>query len=379
MFRDSHISIIEGLTKGSITITRMGEYQKLLDEYPENPFVNRLFADFLKKEHSFANAIKRYRKAYKLFMAEGEVLLAMAALFELWTVIKPAPYDFRALHSHLRRQDSHNSVVAECFTKMSYPELRSALSRLEKIRIKADEIFKHPGDPEDSLFFIVSGELVFESPVETKNAKHTEILFLRANDHFGDYFPCEVKRPAPYLIKATSDTELLKITKESFLALCEEHPDLRHGINKLIKYRLLPEEEKPVKFFRKTSRRQLAISVSLDIIDPELGREPLTVKGFSSDMSLGGACIMVDPRYRDIPMKDILNRKVRLRISLPDESINASIMGKITWAKEAEIHGQQTCALGIQFNETPPKLLGSMLIFINVLGSLSQDKTPGRK
>ncbi|MCK5642870.1 MAG: cyclic nucleotide-binding domain-containing protein [Gammaproteobacteria bacterium] len=375
MFKDqSSISIIEGLTKGSITITRMGEYKKLLDEYPHNPFVNRLFADFLKKEHSFANAIKMYRKAYGLFMADGEALLSIAALFELWEIVAPVPYDFRALHSDLRRKDSHNSILAEYFTKMSYPELRATISRLEKVRVQGDTIFRNPGDPEDSLFFIISGELICESPVETKIAKNSDVLFLRENDHFGDYFPCEVKRPAPYMIKALSDTELLKITKESFMSLCEEYPNLRNGVNKLIKHQLIPDEKKPAKFFRKTSRRHLSISLSLDIIDPELGRQPLSVKGLSSDMSLGGACIIVDPRYRDISIKDILHRKARIRISLPDESINVSIMGNIAWCKEIETNGQPTCELGVQFNETPPKVLGSMIIFVNALGSLSQDK-----
>lgn len=377
MFKDqSAISIIEGLTKGTITINRIGEFQKLQQKYPRNPFVNRLFADFLKKKRSFANAIEVYNKTYELFMAKGEALLAIAALFELWEIIAPAPYDFRVLHSNLRRKDSHNSVLAEYFTKMSYPELRATITRLEKIKLRGDEILRKPGDPEDSLFFIISGELLCEPSTGSKPAKNNETVLLRENDHFGDYFPCEVKRPAPYLIKATIDTELLKITKESFLALCEEHPNLRDGVDKLVKHQLIPDEKKPAKFFRKTSRRHLSISLGLDIIDPELGRQPLSVKGFSSDMSLGGACIIVDPRYRDIPVDDIIHRKARIKISLPDESINISIMGKIAWLKEIEIDGRPTCELGVQFNETPPKLLGSMLIFINALGSLAHENNP---
>lgn len=313
------------------------------------------------------SASKRYRKAYEFFMAEGETLHAIAALFELWGIVKPAPYDFRCLHSQLRRKDSHNSVIAECFAKMSYQELRSTLSHLEKIKVKADEIVQPSGDPEDSFFFVISGELV-KSPVEKEGEEDNVIQFLKANDHFGDYFPCEVKRPAPYLVRATSDVELLKISKEGFLALCKEQPDLKIGINKLVKYQLLPDAEKPAKFFRKTSRRHLSINLSLDIIDPVPGRHPLTVKGFSRDISLGGARIVVDPRYRDIPINDILGRKTKLRVSLPDESIDVSIMGKITWCSETEIDRQQTYALGVQFNEMPPKLRGSMIFFINAVG-----------
>ncbi len=92
MFKDqSAISILEGLIRGSITITRMEDYRTVLKEYPDNPFVNRLVADFLKKGSSFSNAIKRYQKTYRLFMADGETLHAIAALIELWKIVKPAP------------------------------------------------------------------------------------------------------------------------------------------------------------------------------------------------------------------------------------------------------------------------------------------------
>ncbi len=364
------LTIIEGLSKGTITINRVEEYKKLLTEYPNDPLVNRLFADFLKQAHSFPNAIKRYRKAYDLFMADGETLHAIAALFELWEIISPAPYDFRSLHSQLRRKDSHKSVIAEFFAKMSYPELRATISQLKKIRVKAGEIVQNPGEPEESFFFVISGELV-KTMVDSERAEYGAVQLLRENDHFGDYFPWEVKRPAPYQVKAASHAELLKISKESFLKLFEKHPNLKKAVKKLIKYQLIPDEVKPDKFFRKTSRRNLAISLSLQIIDPEPGRHPLTLKGFSRDISLGGARITVDPRYRDIPINDIVGRKTKLRVSLPDESVSVSIMGSIAWRKETEIDGEKTCALGLQFNETPPKLRGSMIIFINAVGTLS--------
>jgi len=375
--KSSSSIIIEGLANGSITINRVEEFKKILDEYPDNPFVNRLFADFLKKSRSFANAIKRYRKAYELFMAEGETLLAIAALFELWGIIAPAPYDFRSLHSKLRRRDSHNSVIAEFFAKMSYPELRAMTSRLVKVRAEADEIVQDPSEAEDSLFFVISGELV-KSPVGNEVEKYAVVQYLKANDHFGDHFPWDIKRPSPYLIRATTSAELLKIAKEDFIALFEEHPNLKGAIKKLINFQLIPDKEKPEKFFRKTSRRHLSISLVLEIIDPEAGRHPLIVKGFSEDISLGGARIIVDPRYRDIPVDGIIGRKTKLRVSLPDESVNVSIMGKIAWSKNTEIDGQQTCALGVQFNEMPARLRGSMIIFVNAVGTLYQNETKHR-
>jgi CRP-like cAMP-binding protein len=381
------ISIIEGLTKGSITINKTEEFKKILAEYPDDPQLNRLFADFLKKEHSFANAIKKYRKAYDLFMAAGETLQAIAALLELWEVAGPTPHDFRGLYSQLCRKDSHSSVVAECFAKMSYKELRATLSYMEKIRVKTDGVVQHPGEPEESLFFVISGELV-KSPAESEADSFAVVQFLKPNDHFGDDFPCDVKRPAPYLVRAASDAELLKISKQDFLTLTGEFPDLKSSLKKLIKYQLIPDTDKPDKFFRKTSRRHLSVFLGLDILDREPGRHPVSVKGFSSDISLGGACVIIDPRYRDIPVEDIVDRQTKLRVSLPDETINVTIMGKVAWCRKTEIDGEETFAIGVQFNEMPPRLRGSMIIFVNAVGimnrhvgnySLSQDEIESRQ
>jgi len=367
----SAISIIEGLIKGSITITREEDYRTVLDEYPDNPFVNRLVADFLKKGTSFPNAIKRYQKTYRLFMADGETLHAIAALIELWGIVKPAPYEFRSLHSQLRRKDSHNSLLDECFATMSYQELRATLSRLEKIRVKADEIVQHSGDPEESLYFVISGELV-KSTAENESGNYSVVQYLIANDHFGDDHPFEVKGPAPYQVKAASESELLKITKEDFITICRDHPNLKNGLKKLVKDQLIAEAVKPEKFFRKTSRQHQVIYLSLDIFYPEPGRQPISVKGFSSDISLGGACVIIDPKYQDISIDDILNRKIMLRVSLPDESISVLIIGSIVWSKKTEINGQQSCAIGVQFNDTPPRLRAAMIVFVTALGSMTK-------
>lgn len=375
MIKDqSALSILEGLIRGSITITTMEDFRTVLAEYPDNPFVNRLVADFLKKDASFSNAIKRYQKTYRLFVADGETLHAIAALLELWEIVKPAPYEFRSLHSQLRRQDSHNSLLDECFATMSYQELRATLSHLKKIRVKADELVLQQGEPEESLYFVISGELV-KSKADSENENYDVVQFLIANDHFGNDYPCEVKGAAPYQIRAASESELLKISKNDFLTICRENPNLKNGLKKLGKDQLIPENIKPEKFSRKTSRRHQAIYLSLDIFHPEPGRQPISVKGFSSDISLGGACVIIDPKYYDISIDNIVDRKTMIRVSLPDESISVLIIGSIVWAKKTEINGQQACAIGVEFNDTPPRLRAAMLVFVNALGSMTKHVT----
>jgi hypothetical protein len=112
--------------------------------------------------------------------------------------------------------------------------------------------------------------------------------------------------------------------------------------------------------------------LGLEIFEDTPGRQPISVKGFTSDISLGGVCIIVDPRYRDIPVEHIINRKAKIKISLPDETISLIILGRMAWYKETVIDGQPTYALGVQFEEMPPKLRGLLIIFANAIGTTTK-------
>ena len=364
----SVINIIEGLTKGTVTITKMEEFNKVLAEYPDSPFVNRLVADFLKKKNSYPNAINRYKKTYGLFMAEGETLHAIAALMELWEIVKPAPYEFRSLHSLLRRRNTHNSAIDECFAAMSYQELRAILPELGKIRVKTGEIVQHPDEPEETLYFVISGELVKSLLNNEKNNGKSD-QFVLANDHFGNDHPLEVKGAAPYQVKATSDSELLTIAKEGFIAISKHYPNLEDGFKKLAGDKQVPEAAKPEKFSRKHARQNLTTPLGLEIFHPDPGRKPTSAMGLTSDISLGGTRVVVDPECRAILDDDIGNRKIMLRFSLQNESISVLIIGKIVWHNETEVNGQLTRALGIQFDETPPRVRAAMIFLLTALSS----------
>ena len=373
----SAINIIEDLNKGTVTITKMEDFNEVLAEYPDSPFVNRLVADFLKKKFSFSNAIKRYKKTYRLFMDDGETLHAISALMELWGIVTPVTYDFRSLHSQLRRRESNNSALDECFAAMSYQELRTILAKLDKTRVKTGGIVQHPGEPEETLYFVVSGELIKSQP-KSENNDDVADHFLLPNDHFGKDHPLNIKGPASYQIKAASESELLKITKDDFLAICSEHPALKDGLAKLFMNQQVPEEAKPDKFSRRTARHDMAIKLSLEIFSPEPGRQTTNAKGFTSDISLGGTQVIVDPKYRAILDDDIGNRKIMLRVSLQDESISVLIIGKIVWHEETEIDGEQTRTLGIQFDDTQPRVRAAMIFFITALSSANKDATENK-
>lgn len=375
-------SVFEQLISGTRKLCSGDEFRKALKNSPSDPWLYRLLADFHKGNKSFIEADKTYRKAYQLFMEQGKSLQGIAALLRAWAIIRPTPHDFRLLHSQLRRKDSHSSAIAECFAKMSISELSAVLKKAVLVRYPTHSVIRKAGEVEDSLFVVVYGNLASTAHDDNGPQGTDSACILKENDFFGERHPCSAEKTFGNLVKTLTEVELLKISKPDLLTLCGEHPDLQIGLKGLIEDQALAVEDKPTKFYRKTSRRHLSITLHLEIFARDPGKYPVIVKCFTSDMSLGGVCVIVDPRYRDLPIEDMVNRKTRLSISLPDESISLTILGRLAWYKESDLDGEDTYAIGIQFNEMPPRLRGLLIVFANAVGATSrqmitEERMPG--
>ncbi len=365
-------SVFEELISGTIKFSNSDEFRSALKDTPRDPWLYRLLADLHKRNKSFIEADKTYRKSYELFMEQGKSLQGIAALLRSWSIIRPTAHGFRTLHSQLRRKAAHSSAIAECLAKMSYRELTAVLNKSVLVKYPAQHVVRKAGEIDDSLFIVVYGKLLSTAPDDNGPQSENNALILKENDFFGDRHPSATEKSISNLVKTITEVELLKISKADLLTLCGEHPDLQIGLKGLQEDLSLEDEEKPTKFFRKTSRRKLITTMLLEIFDREPGKFPFVVKCFTSDLSLGGVCVTVDPRYRDLPIADLVNRKSRLSISLPDESISLTILGRLAWYKETDFDGEDTYAIGIQFNEMPPRLRGLLIVFANAVGSISR-------
>lgn len=376
--KNSAGSIFEQLISGTRKLGSGDEFRNALKSSPDDPWLYRLLADFHKGNKSFIEAEKTYRKSYRLFMEQGKCLQGIAALMRGWAIIRPTAHDFRRLHSQLRRQESHATAIAECLAKMSYDELTSVLKKSSLVKFPANQVVRKAGEIEDSLFAVVYGSLVSTAPDDNGPQGGEHAAILNENDFFGDRQPWAAEKTVSNLVKTLTEVEVLKLSKPDMLTLCGEHPDLQIGLRGLFAEQGLAEEVKPAKFYRKTSRRKLSITLHLEIFAREPGKYPVVVKCFTSDISLGGVCVTVDPRYRDLPIEDMINRKSKLSISLPDESISLTILGRLAWYKETDIDGEGTYAIGIQFNEMPPRLRGLLIVFANAVGSMSRQMQTAR-
>jgi hypothetical protein len=83
-------------------------------------------------------------------------------------------------------------------------------------------------------------------------------------------------------------------------------------------------------------------------------------------------CIILDAKYTNIPTVYKSIKNARIEISLPGEALTINVSGAIVWNKEVYYQGQQTVALGIQFEDMSPKLSGLLVVFADILSDDSE-------
>ena len=75
------------------------------------------------------------------------------------------------------------------------------------------------------------------------------------------------------------------------------------------------------------------------------------LNGFTDDISLGGACIILGATYQTGPSGDMVGRKVKIEMGLPSAAVKLHILGTIVWSKEVSDEGKTSTVVGIKFEE----------------------------
>ncbi len=363
--------IVDQIAEGSLVIDNANDFNKLLGAFPDRPEAHRSHADFLFRKKKFFEAGIAYRKASALYLESGQTLQGLAAAMNKWEIVKPLSREIRALFLAIHKRDSHATVIAECCAKMSYPEMNAIFKVAHLHKLAAGEVFSRPDEPANRISFVVSGRIEMV-PADGGKKKDKGGLF-DANDFFGRIYPFDREEKNAATYRAIFPTELIILDRMDLMSICAEHPDVETGLRNLIADTHIAPEKKPAIYNRKTSRQDLAITLGVEIYPDEAGRSPYIFKGFSSDMSLGGVCLVLDPKYRDLPAGNLIGRIAKLRISLPDESVGLNIFGTMAWRKKIELDGEPTTMLGIKFNEMPPRLRGLLIVFANTIGQMAKD------
>ena len=364
--------IVDHILKNNIVLHSPEILHKLLKKYPDEPGLIRVHADQLKKNGVLDGAAGLYSKASKLFLVKGKIPAAIALKIMQWRISSPAKAEVKNFLLNLAQVVGDDTPVKSFFCHLNFQESMALFSPLEIIHLPPDHTVKKVGDLEDGLYFVISGTLkdsMYNTIDNREKVYRAPNLYLNANDYFGDIYPFDRDKKSNSYIETKSQVELLKIPKEKLRKICTKYPKIEYGLLNLLKVRSKVPIDDLHEKLRDARRIQLKLDLGVDIILNGSQNTSICMSGFSSDVSIGGMCFMLDEMSLNSSSeilsleKGIKNAKVQ--VNFPIEDLKVSIPGTIVWLSAVSHEGRKTIALGVQFDKMSPKLKGLLMMFFN--------------
>lgn len=343
--------VVRSVIDGSITIDSVTEFENLFKVFQNEPGLHRVYADFLVGQELFEAAADEYATAAELFVETRMPLQAIASKVLQWRVLKPSPQEEEGFYSALQRNESRELGLQQFFAKMTNLELRAFVDKLVFNRFAALSKVKKFSDEERDLCFVVHGTLektTYGRSTESGKVQKALRTTLIEGDFFGEIYPFEQDPVSAFEVETTTYVEVAKISKVCLKMLCQEHPNIENLLRDLCKGQKEPDSKKPPEM-RKEVRHQVPTQVSIKVFQQEPQKASFNLEGFTENLSLGGACIVLGEQYRTGPPANLIGRDVKVHIALPIVSCRLSLLGTIVWSKAVALEARTTTVVGIQF------------------------------
>ncbi len=356
--QETQSSIVKRIIDGSVTIDSVEDFENIINIFQDDPGVYRAFADLLTQKKSFDAAATAFRKASRLFIDLGMMMPAIVSKILEWRIAKPSHREARAFYGTLQGAYFPESPSRRILSQLAYPEMVAFMGNLVRLRVPAGQVVKACGDAETDIYFVVSGTLRETIPPpsgEGEGATEESTTDLMENDFFGNVFPFHEQKTSPSTVESVTRVELVKISQERLKSLCTEHPNVELLVKDLCQAPAEPEEREISRRVRKTARHQIPTKVRMKIFPENADQSTLVVDGFTDDISMGGACLVLSARYRPAQPDHLLGRTVKIEMSLPEADTNLNVLGSIVWSKDVQQEDETTTAVGIQFQEMDEK------------------------
>ena len=368
----NQLSIAAQIIDGSIKIDSTSEFENVLQIFPNDPALLRSYGDLLIVKNRPDVAASSYGKAARLFIDSGMTLQAIVSKSLQWKICPPSdPNEIRQFFFTIKKAGYHEIPVNAFFQRLEYQAMVAILFPLVKIRLPAGRIVKKAGDEEKHLYFIVSGALraTTYQPVEANGdtVYKKSALHLSENDFFGAVYPFEEKQLSKSYVETITQTELIKIPKINLMKVCVKHPEVEEALIDLFGSQSGIEEKEDFRIDRIGDRQEIPIKVHLQIHPQSNNEQPLSLSGYSRDISIGGICVVLNSEYRSIPSFEDCVKGAGVQISLPKEELSLNVKGTVIWSRRINFEDETTVALGMRFQEMSPKARGMLLGFANNL------------
>ncbi len=362
-------SIARHIIDGSITIDSVPDFESMLGLFPDNPSLFNSFGDLLFKKKSYKAAARAYGKAAGLFVDSDMMFPAILSKVLQWRIIKPTLHEVRPFFANLQRTHFNSSLLQNFFKSLSFPEMVSITNRLKRVRLPAGKVFIKIGDIENCLYFIASGtlkETIFK-PLNKEEKKHRKsVVYLAASDIVGDIYPFEEQKISQSYTETITSAELGKISKQGLITICTRYPNVAHAVINLFKDHQASRKESPLPA-RESNRHLLPLKMKLKIRPKEAGYPPFILDGFSRDISVGGVCVVLDAKHKNIVSLAKNIKDAGITIFIPGGGFTLNVSGSVIWSRGVMSNGKKTLALGIQFKGMTPKVSGLLVVFADML------------
>ena len=368
-------SIPDLIIDGSIMIDSIDVFGTIIKQFPQHPALLKKYADLLFRHDLLDLAGKSYGEAAQLFIDTGNLLQALVSKKLQWMTKIPDKEEVKLFFASLQKGNFTQTPLRIFFDKLSPKELLAIISGFVRVQLAAKKTVKEVGDPEDDLCFIVSGTVkdsIYPS-LETKQKVHRKPnIYLSENQVFGDIYPLSQKQKSASTVETVTQVELVKISRQKMKLLCRKYSNIEMAIIDLFDVRSGESKPSITQLVRQAERFELPIKMQLEI--PYKGPEypPLIIDGYSSDISIGGICVVLNGQSKNISnaLATIggIAKDKQIRISFPGETMELKVRGHIMWNHAIRFNGSKTLALGIKFEEDTPRLRGMLFMFANSLG-----------
>jgi CRP-like cAMP-binding protein len=346
--------IVRSVIDGSLAIDSVTEFENLFRVFQDEPGLHRVYADFLVGERSFEAAADEYAASAELFVEAGMPLQAIACKVSEWGILKPSPQEEEAFYSGLRGNGSQEPGLQQFLTKMTNPELSAFVRKLVINRFPARSKVKRLGDEEGDLCFVVHGTLeksTYGRSGEGGKLRIESKTTLLENDFFGEIVPFVEDRASAVEVETATYVEVAKIPKADLKLLFQEHPNIEDLLFDLSVVTGESDSKKPPVMMRKEVRHEMPTQVSIKVLQQGPQKASLNLEGFTEDLSLGGACIVLGEKYRTGEPGALIGRDVKVHMALPIVSTEVSVLGTIVWSKALALEAATKTVVGIKFKD----------------------------
>lgn len=364
-------NIVEQITGGFINIDSVEEFDKILEDFPEDSALHKTYADLLVKKNFSDAAALSYGRAAALYFKSGKLLPAVVSKLLQWRLKSPSYQEAQLFLSAVRDGSFPSTPLKIFLEKLSNPEMFAVMKCLENIQLPAGQLIQKVDELEEDLYFIVSGSIKQTSYQAEKAKEETvykrTVVNLSDDETFGELYPIKEKKVCKSYIETIEPVELVKISKQMLLAICEKYPNAGSALQAVSVFRSEFSKENLLKKKRGNKRHQLVRKMSLEIFPHSSANFPIIIDAYSKDISIGGTCIVLDSTDVSVA-KSVTSfsktiKESEVKISFPSEGLELKVSGKIAWTREIIFKGQRTLALGIQFQDLSPKLRGMLFVF----------------